>query len=111
MGGGLLEVGSDGLAVCFEQRQPLVLRVVSPIGQLRIPADLANRHARRPEPDQEPDSLQVLFRVASVPAAVARYRFEKPGSLPVAQRVRREPGLLGGFGNRQGGVHPIQGTT
>src|SRR5919108_4930580 len=64
--GGLLELGEDGLPVGLEERQALRIRVVSPAEQLRIPADLADRHPGCPELRQELDPLEVALGVTAV---------------------------------------------
>src|SRR4249919_51504 len=109
--GGLLEAGLYGLAVSLEQRQPLVVGVVSPIQQIRIPPNLANGHPGGPELGEELDPLQVLVRVAAMAASIACDRLQQPCALPEPQSVRADAGLGGGVRDGEGRVHPFDDRT
>src|SRR6188472_2924109 len=97
--------------MCLEQRQALLIRLVSPVEQLRIPADLANRHPGGAKLGEELDAVEVLLRVAAMAAAVPADRLEQTGALPVPQSVRADAGLGGGVRDGEGGVHPFDDRT
>src|SRR5512144_277315 len=73
----------------------------SPTGlhELRVAADLANRHPRGPELREELDPLEVSLSVAAMAAVVAVHALEQPCPLGVAKGRRARSGGPGSFGD------------
>ena len=85
----------------FEEREALRVRGVARLHELRVPANLANRHPGGAKPREKRDELEVGLSVAAMAASVAAHGFEQPRPLVVAKRVRAQPGGFGCLGDAQ----------
>lgn len=106
--GGLLHGGDR-----FEHLREVLFQHLAPFGGSNVPfaaqtresLHLPDGHAGFAQTQQESDPVQIRSRVAALAAGRTRHRRDQAHALVVAQRVRRQSGAFGDFGNGEDRFH------
>ena len=86
---------------------------LAPLGGSRVPfaaqaredLHLPDGHVGLAQTQQESDPFQVRGRITALAARCTCHRRDQPGTLVIAQGMRRQAGALCHFGNGQEGCH------